>query len=178
MAKLKVGDVLTLRELSPATDGFTAGEKVTIEHIEDGPGELNIEISNEAGEVGYCSVGHLLEDDDEMAELKEIHDSIRYGKLEDPMEAVRAVKGATELLLIFGKPNENTDFEGGDLVEITLIDPVTVMRTGRGVGDLVHCLVAGGDGYCLVTDGTKVFAARAKQALSVKDNPVDEGRLL
>lgn len=174
MAKISVGDVVHLKEPSLAADGFVAGEEVVIENISDGPGELNIEISNEAGEVGYVSISHL--DVDDSDDLRKVMDDIRYSKLPND-EGLKAIIAVDMLLDNFGEPDEVTDFYDGDLVEVDWIDAGASSRFDVVAGDYAYCLVAGGQGYGVFTDGHHVFAARAKLALSAKEHPVDERRL-
>jgi hypothetical protein len=176
MAKLKVGDTVTLKELSLATEGFVVGEKVTVEDISTAPGELNIEISNEAGEVGFVAVQHLDVDPSAVTDLREFMDSIRYGKIESEKGLV-AVLGTMMLLEAHGDVNSYTDFREGDLVEIEWIDQRASEKFNVKPGDHAYCLCAAGGGNGMFTDGKEVFAAKAKLALSATEHPVDERRL-
>lgn len=172
MAKVKVGDVATLVEMTLTTVGFCVGQEVTVQAVDEG-GIFPIVIKNADGILGYCDEEHLSTAESSLAEKM---DNIRYGKLKGNV-ATAAIVGAILLHERCGDPDELTDFREGDLVEIVTIDERVSNRIGVGAGDYALCVSAAGGGYGILTEGNDVFAAKCKLALSEADNPVDESKI-
>ena len=172
MAKVKVGDVVTLNELTLTTEGFYKGLEVTVQAVDDG-GIFPIKIKNSDGIIGYCAEEHLTS---KTMELAEEMDRIRYGTLPGNV-ATAAIVGTILLHDRCGGPDELTDFREGDLVEIVTMDERVSERIGIGEGDYAVCLSAAGGGYGILTEGHNAFAAKCKLALSEADNPVDESKI-